>query len=512
MNLLTPITRWLNPAPVQMAANPRQALLSEQAFDRVLAYLNTVPDPDLMLQKAGIERQHLRFLELDDEVAQCVETRKDAVIATPWRLEPNQTRGSKWLTLQLEPHIETILRGVMSAVFYGYSVTEIIWKQDAGRITIDRIDERNLEWFRIHPRLGWRYFPNDGSGGMDGLECDPRKFFITVRNPTTRNPYGESLLSRLWFPVTWRREGWQMWLRFLETFGQPIVIGRVFDYNQFITAIKAQGVRSVIGWQGRAEDSVQTITASNPGEFERLENALVKRCQKLILGQTLTSDVGNVGSYAAATVHNEVRHDKTHADCRLATHTLQRIVDTLAGLNNLQPAQFVLADDTGLEAERAARDAVLVPVMQASGLKLTPNYFMDRYDYRADDLEEITEPAEPTPAMPGDAPAVEDGADATEPADTQARADLLTLAATKFTRTQQEIEDLGEAALKEAPLPLDPARLRDVIFGATDEADLRERLAAAWEGGMNQDFTDTLEKAAFMARVIGYVSAEENRS
>ena len=48
----------------------------------------TVPDPDLMLQKAGIQRQHLRFLELDDEVAQCVETRKDAVIGTPWRLEP----------------------------------------------------------------------------------------------------------------------------------------------------------------------------------------------------------------------------------------------------------------------------------------------------------------------------------------------------------------------------------------------------------------------------------------
>ena len=484
-----------------MAANPRQPLDSEVAFDRVLQHLTTVPDPDLMLQKAGIARQYLRYLELDDEVAQCVETRKDALVATPWRLEPNQTRGAKWLTAQLEPHIETIERIVMSAVFYGYSVMEVTYRMEAGRTVIDRVDERNIEWFRIHPTLGWRYYPNDGQYGVDGMELDPRKFFITVRHPTTRNPYGESLLSRLWFPVTWRREGWQMWLKFLETFGQPIVIGRVFDYNGFVAAMKAQGVRSVIGWQGRAEDSFQTINASNPGEFERLELALTKRIQKLILGQTLTSDVGSTGSYAAAKVHNEVRQDKTHADSKLAMRTIQGLVDTLASLNGLQPVKFIIADDVGLESERATRDAALVPVMAASGLKLTPNYFMDRYDYREEDLMEAPI-VEPEPAMnEPDAPAME----------AEARADLLTFAG-KSTKTQQEIDDLSDAAMQEAPLPLDPDRLRDVVFGARDEDDLRERLATVWEGEPDARFTETLEKAGFMARVIGYVSAEEKRS
>lgn len=505
-------------APVALADNARQPLYSEMAFDRVLAYLSTVPDPDLMLQKAGIERQHLRFLELDDEVAQCVETRKDALLAVPHRLEPNQTRASKWLMMAMEPHFETVLRAVMSAVFYGYSVIEITYRLDAGRTVIDRMDERNIEWFRLHPALGWRYFPNDGSGGVDGLALDPRKFFITVSHPTTRNPYGESLLSRLWFPVTWRREGWQMWLKFLETFGQPIVIGRVFDYNGFVAAMQKQGVRSVIGWQGRADDSVQTINASNPGEFERLEIAVTKRVQKLILGQTLTSDVGSSGSYAAATVHNDVRHDKTLADSRTAVHTIQRIVDTLADLNGLPRHRFVMADDIGLESERATRDAALVPVLQASGLKLTPNYFLDRYDYREDDIEEIEEPdaAEPSPEMPGDAPVVEEGPDSPDepsPTDVQASAKILTMASPKFTKTQQEIEDLGDALMHEAPAnPLDPDRLRDAIMGATDESDLRERLLVVWENGPDQEFTDTLEKAAFMARIIGYVSASEGRS
>lgn len=510
MNLL----RLFTPrAPFALADNARQPLYSEQAFDRVLAYLTSVPDPDLMLQKAGIERQHLRFLELDDEVAQCVETRKDAVLAVPRRLEPNQTRASKWLMMAMEPHFETVLRAVMSAVFYGYSVLEITYRLDAGRTVIDRIDERNIEWFRIHPALGWRYFPNDGSGGVDGIALDPRKFFITVRHPTTRNPYGESLLSRLWFPVTWRREGWQMWLKFLETFGQPIVIGRVFDYNGFVAAMQKQGVRSVIGWQGRADDSVQTINASNPGEFERLEMAVTKRVQKLILGQTLTSDVGSTGSYAAAKVHNEVRRDKTLADSRLAVHTIQRIVDVLADLNGLPRHRFVMADDVGLESERATRDAALLPVLVASGLKLTQNYFEDRYDYRSEDLgstetDDLGAPEQPEPA---EEPDVESESPAAETVD--ARAEVLTMAAPRFTKTQQEIEDLGDALMEEAPAnPLDPDRLRDAIMGAKDADDLRERLLAVWEKGPDKAFTDTLEKAAFMARVIGYVSASEGRS
>lgn len=510
MNWLAPVTRFFAPRAVALADNARQPLYSEQAFDRVLAYLSTVPDPDLMLQKAGIERQHLRFLELDDEVAQCVETRKDALLAVPRRLEPNQTRASKWLMLTMEPHLDTILRAVASAVLHGYSVIEITYRLEAGRTVIDRVDERNIEWFRIHPTLGWRYFPNDGSSGIDGIELDPRKFFITIRHPTTRNPYGESLLSRLWFPITWRREGWQMWLKFLETFGQPIVIGRVFDYNGFVAAMQKQGVRSVIGWQGRADDSVTTINASNPGEFERLEMAVTKRVQKLILGQTLTSDVGSTGSYAAAKVHNEVRHDKTLADSRLAVHTIQRVVDVLADLNGLPRHTFVMADDVGLEAERATRDAALVPVLQASGLKLTQNYFEDRYDYRSEDLatvetDDLGAPGEPEPATQPKPPG--------ETGTAEARAEILTLAAPRFTKTQQEIEDLGDALMDASPAnPLDPGRLRDAIMGAKDADDLRERLLVVWEKGPNKDFTDTLEKAAFAARVIGYVSASEGRS
>jgi hypothetical protein len=109
---------------------PRPAYLqSEIAVSRILMYLTSIPDPDLLLSKAGISRYQLRQLELDDEVAQCMDTRREAVVATPWHLEPNQTRVGKWLTSVLEPHIETLKRGVLDARFYGYSVFEIIYRK-----------------------------------------------------------------------------------------------------------------------------------------------------------------------------------------------------------------------------------------------------------------------------------------------------------------------------------------------------------------------------------------------
>jgi phage gp29-like protein len=343
-----------------------------------------------MLQKAGIKRYQLQQLELDDEVAQCKDTRVEAVVATPWRLEPNQSRVGKWLTGVLESHIEDLKRGVLESRFYGYSVLEIIYKPVEKGIGISRLSLKPLEWFAPQQDGSLKFFPNDGSGGTEGIDCDPLKFLLTTCNATYKNPYGESILSRLWFPVTWRRESWSMWLSFLETFGEPIILGSVRNYRDFVEAMQAQGVRSTVAWESvGGDDKIETITASTPGEFDRLEQAILRRVQKLILGQTLTSDVGSNGSYAVAAIHNEVRNDKRRADMRKVMATGQQLVNNLCLINGIKDVpKFVMADDSGLETSRAQRDAILAPVLKISGLQLTKEYYLRNFDYTDKDIEE----------------------------------------------------------------------------------------------------------------------------
>lgn len=380
-----------------LARKPQPKLLqSEVAISRILSYLTTIPDPDLLLSKAGISRYQLRQLELDDEVAQCMDTRREAVVATPWRIEPNQTRIGKWLTEILEPQVENLKRGVLDARFYGYSVFEIIYEPVEKGIGIQRLSLKPMQWFSPQQNGTLLYFPDDGSAGMNGVLCEPIKFLLTTCNARYENPYGEALLSRLWFPITWRREGWGMWLQFLETFGEPIILGAVSNYEDFVEAMTAQGVRSTVAWQSATgEDKVETISASTPGEFERLENAIIRRVQKLILGQTLTSDVGANGSYAVAAIHNEVRNDKRRADMRMVQTAGQKLVDNLALLNNFKGYRFVMSDDAGLEMHRAQRDSVLMPVLTSSGFKLTRDYFESCYDYQNTDLIEISDQKSP---------------------------------------------------------------------------------------------------------------------
>lgn len=404
-------------SPIQeLAAKPtRRRLQSELATVQMLHYLITVPDPDEMLLKAGIKRHQLRQLELDDEVAQCVDTRREAVIATPWRIEPNQTKVGKWLTETLHPHIEDMRRGVMDARFYGYSVQEIIFDPSLPKIGIKRLSLKPMEWFAPQRDGTLRYFPEDGSGGFEGIECPEYKFLLSRCNASYRNPYGEALLSRLWFPVTWRREGWGLWLQFMETFGEPIILGMVNDYKSFVEAMTAQGVRSTVAWQSvNGEDKVQPINASTPGEFERLEQALIRRIEKLILGQTLTSDVGSKGSYAAAAVHNEVRNDKRRADLRMDMAAGQKLVNILCTLNSIAKPwpKYICADDSGLETPRAQRDAILSPVLTSNKLSLSREYFLRNYDYTVEDLVEVAEEPmlDPSSFLPPNLPPSNDAA------------------------------------------------------------------------------------------------------
>ena len=490
-------------AAVQLATAPARPLYREIALDAIWQWLGSLPDVDEVLRRTGRSRASLRELERDDEVTQALETRRDAVIATPWRLEPQSTRVCKAMLEIITPHMHALLRGCWSAVPYGYAVIEVIYEVRAdGRIGIKSLAEKPFEWFRPLHDGSLRYFPRDGSGGTDGIECDPRKFILVRRNPTYRQPAGEPLLSRMYWPVTWRAQGWVAWLGFIESFAQPLIVGKTVNYQAFVDAMQAQGVRNVIGWQAAGPDEeVKAITQAHPGEFERLEERLIQRIQRTVLGQTLTSGIGSGGgSFAAAKVHDHVRDDKRRSDLHLVSHGVQQLVDALAGLNGWAAPKFCMQDEAGLEPARAERDAKLV---SAGILRFTDQYLLDRYDFEEGDFVVPAAPAAPAaPGLPGLAVAPKLAAPGQGGA---------TLGARKraFTPVQEAIED-GLAEL-DPPDPIAPELVRAAVLAARDEQDLRERLSALVPQA-DPRFQQALERASYAAAVLGYVAADERRS
>lgn len=364
------------------------ALYADKAIEQIITLMTTLPEMDQILLQAGITRASLSKLETDDEIFQTIRTRRDAVIATPWRFEPGEGNVTDFLTEELKPHMDTIVGNAWKAISYGYEVQEVIYKKRPdGKIGIDRVVEKPLQWFEPQRDTTLKFYPPNGFSAGGEIVDTTFKFFLTQHDATYENPRGEALLSRLYWPWFFRFNSWRFWGQFLERFGTPILVGKAGDPKKMADALLAAHQDAVIAHG--PDDDVKCLENANEGRgFSAIEQALVMRIQKLVLGQTLTSGSGSEGSggsYALGVIHNTVRDDLRKADLRLIRKTVQNIVNALCALNfptRVIP-EFFFDDGTGLAKDRAERDKIL----WSMGITFSKQYYINRYDLGKDDFE-----------------------------------------------------------------------------------------------------------------------------
>lgn len=468
----------------------RGVMMSEVAVDHLANGRFQLPEVDEILLKAGKTRQELRKVLADDEVNAAVETRLTALQSVPWRLDPWQddlVATAIWD--MLTPHVGVIITGAFMGRLYGYSVMECVYKRDGGRIVIGEISEKPFEWFE--PRRDGTLHYRPGGGASPQLVDTQYKFFLTRYQPTYHNPRGQALLSTLYWPWVMRSQGWRFWAKFLERFGQPFALGKTNDDVDGMAAALVRLVQGGIAAVGES-DSVEIVSpGTDGGSFEKFDTAVAKRIQKVVLGQTLTSDVQGGGSFAAAKVQDLVRADRKTADIRLVTQTVQCVINALVDLNfpGAKPPEFILEDGEGLGLERATRDGDLV---SKGVLRFTDQYILNNYDLEEGDF---VIPAATGPADPMDPTGEDDGEE---------------FAASRFTPDQAALEALARATIRASSSPVPVETIRAAIAEATSPDDLRDRLGKIFATHNPADFAEITERALFAADVMGYAHAEED--
>ena len=469
-------------APTTTKKETMMALTNSESIERQLMRFGWLGDADETLQKAGITRAQLRSLETDDEITAALETRRDACINTPWRLEHPSVRTRKAMETIIAPHVNDILNNFWGAVPYGYSVIEVVYKSNGSGIDIDKIVSVPFEWVlpTFEQGLVWWDIQQP---------LDTRKFFSCIRQPTLRNPKGEAMLSRLYWVWFFRTNGWKFWMKYLERAGVPFIVGKTAgDQKQALNALMAAVQDSVI-IAGR-EDTVEALDfGRDPKIFTEFETAVVRRYQRLILGQTLTSgtDGGGGGSRALGQIHNEVRDEKRRSDIQLVSAAMQTVINTIAELNDMDAPTFIMEDGSGLGLERATRDKILV---DGGMLKFTPEYLIEKYGFEESDFVPTQDAPKPTQSAPA---TLSSNFSASQP---------------QFTPAQQSIESVADSALAATKSPIDASLIRTAVLAATSPEDLEHRLSLL----LNQRdarFQDVLAQAIFTADVIGYVSNEK---
>lgn len=467
-------------------------LYTQEAVTQFLTNFGKQPDIDEVLRKAGIARHKLRVLLDDDEIAQVVETRIDALLATPLRIEPSDTPEAENLNAILKEWFFEIATGAMSGLLYGYSVQEAVYElKPEGYIGLQWIGEKPMEWFE--PKNDGRLIYRPDGIGVESEVDQVFKFFLTRRKATYQQPYGKALLATLYWLFFFKQNGFKFWAKFLERFGTPILLGKckdteTEDMSRALLNAHAQSVLAI-----DIEDDVQILSTSGTSgtagaAFESFNNQLIRQIQKVVLGQTLTSGTDGVGSRALGQVHDNVRMDKLKSDIRLVTPTLQAVVDALCTLNGWGEYKVMLGEKPKpLNKDQAERDVHL----KNAGANLSNAYFIREYGLQEGDLIEASQ------VVPNQFTHV------------PKQAFSFKASANKLTDAQQEVEELTDG--QDDLTLLNDAEIKQLIGASDGPEALAFNLMQLIPKATKTEFTAKLDQALYAADVLGYAMAKDGQ-
>jgi len=293
-----------------------------------------LPNPDTILAKQGTNRFHAyRKLLNDPHVWSCVQSRKSGVLSgTIPSINIPTNIAALWEKIDLVEIMDSLL----DAILYGYQPIELIWQETAEGYLPTPI-AKPQEWFVFHTAGP----PVFAQGDLRDKHVPNYKFIFPVYKGSYMNPYGIALLSKCYWPVTFKNGGIRFWVTFTERYGMPMMLGK---YERGSTTDEATELASHL--VDMAQDTViiapsdinlQLVEPNRHGSVELytklIENSNTE-ISKAILSQTLTTDI-DAGSRAAAEIHFKVREEVIESDRRFISKWLQKLADMIEEVNKI---------------------------------------------------------------------------------------------------------------------------------------------------------------------------------
>jgi phage gp29-like protein len=246
---------------------------------------------------------------------------------------------------------------------------------------------------------------------------------------------------------------------------------------------------------------------------------------KAILGQTLTTELGKVGSFAAARTHNLIREDLATSDRRRVAGAFNRLAAVWTLYNygaEVVPPKFEFVKDEDLQRERADRDAKLY----AAGWRPKASYIAREYGIPEEDFELAGTTAGEVETFARQAEgntACACGCRATNTRRKPAKASVFrrilarwkTLFYTKeekrALRDRGLMEEFMEGVLRDSQRQVDAMidRYVDALGAAETYEDARTVLGAAYGAVSFEEFARLLDEARFAASGLGYAGGAD---
>lgn len=457
-------------------------LINIDNADGMYNVLDKLPNPDVLLRKTGKGIKTLRSLLSNYQVGTCVESRKAGVLSKKWRLDQGDCPDKEfefWQDVFKYFDFHNFIENILETPLFGFVPFEIKYEKDGNYIVPLKAEAKPQEWFYFNQNGDLHFNTKNGN---KLINTNSPKIIVAKHRANLLNPYGEALLSRCFWNVAFINGGMQFWSKFMEKYGMPFAVGKCDSSRPkeekiaLFTALKrmVQDAIAVIPTDG----SVDLIEPNDKSGSSEIYENFIKKCEnnisKVILGQTLTTDIGSSGSYAAANTHQQVREDLIQNDVRLCEKTCQDFINKVHAINfsDFNPPKLLIYDEEKIDQTLAERDNKL----KTLGVKFTKAYIQKAYNLAEDDFH-LDETAE-------------ENANFSDSADFE----------NDFEKMEKVANNLKDVDEMFNPL-LNPII---TLFKETKNADeCMERLAEVFPQMDTKKLEETLTKVIFIAELLG---------
>ncbi len=379
--------------------NLQVEIIKPEEFQRFMAFM---PNPDELLGDPGRSMPTYREMKLDGKIDSLLDLRKDTAVAYPWHLEQGKASDQVYAfvkdKLTARKDWQADLRELLSAIEYGYSVSEVLWAEQGGYWVPTKLKSRKPERFR---------FDSNGAlvlaSTLAKLDM-PYKFLVHRNKPEAENPYGTPVLSRCYWYWKFKYAGLEFWLTATEKFGVPSILA-LFDASDERQAQKkaeeiSTALAGISSGSGAALGNVKEVKAlevtGSLADFAVLVHTCNAEMAYSITGQSLATQEAEFGTRAQAEVHADTLEKICRGDAVALAGTVQLSIDWMVEVNF---GAGVPAPQGSFDvSSRASLEDVLLAVDR--GVPVSRRLLYDRYGLPepADDEDSFVKPASAAPA------------------------------------------------------------------------------------------------------------------
>lgn len=352
-----------------------------------------LPNPDVLFVRLGKNYETYREMTNDAHLWSCIQSRKSGTLSLNYTIEPLNCSTDIVELIKFyfkEIDLNKLQKYILDAVFYGMEIIELEW---------DYINYNGINYLLPLDFSSCKQenFVLDRDGKLllkkkfdEYEELPENKFLVILNEANESNPYGDAVLKKCYWHLTFKNGVIRFWINYAEKYGSPLLLGQ---FQRGATEEEARSLADALA--GMSQDAVIVTPSdfkiefaeSNRSASVELFKELIKHCNneisKAILSQTLTTELES-GSYAAANIHYKVRKEIIKSDCSLVQNSINNLIRLILKVNNLNsnaPKFRHLIDDSDNNS-RLERDIKLMN----NGIKFSKQYLIETYGLTENDI------------------------------------------------------------------------------------------------------------------------------